>query len=900
MNWSDFLKRYQKDGAPLLSEALMERWGSATWEPSENDRKAAGKLHTQVASRITTQRLGYLDGDEKTALDSVYALFEKTRNIVDEFHTCRHFDTLAWDVLNTHVRPFTAKWHRESLRGVLSALDATDEFRAQLSTLQKILREFDDLLIHLRDNSPPPAAHDQESDAATGIVTEMHQAIPWGIPKRFGGIDDDAKVTAINDAERVAIRARRVHYLQNADKAHAVALALSGGGIRSATFSLGVLVALAKRGVLPQIDYLSTVSGGGYLGSFLSTYLTSPNGANIGLSPDKLPFHREAGEAEALRYIRHHSKYLATGSSWQRAKMVCGQLYGMLLNGLAIVFLITCGVGVERWIRSLSLLDGTLTPVTIFVTVVLAVCAIVALLLLRFQVKGWRQYVDALVAFPTAVLVMLLVWRGLGSMHAWVDEVAAAKSTWSFGDIKTWMAIGGTVAGAIPIITSALAGTFGRLLKRTGIVLVVMTAIAAPLFLFGIYLVIYYEWSGGPDVSMPFGLGTVSREYVRWTTIGAGLVLYYFLLNINFTSPHRHYRDKLAEAYLIQPSATSSAAQPFDNAVSIPLSALANPTPCRAPYHLINCALNVPGSRNPKMQGRLTDFFLFSPAYSGSPLTGYEPTTEWEKADSHLDLGTAMAISGAAAAPQMGLATIKRLSFWLALLNVRLGYWARKPKIKSAWLFGGAPGLVCLLQEMLGTMDERLPWLNLSDGGHIENLGVYELLRRRCKYIIAVDGEEDSKMTFHAITTLQRLAAIDFGIQIDLNLDDLRLNKKGLTRSHFHFCRVRYPSAGRGSEDMIGYLLYLKLSLTGNEGEFIRRYRLDEPVFPHHSTADQFFSEPQFEAYRSLGEHVGDKLFLRAIVGNLADSRAVNVEEWFLELGRSLLEPLPAARPSQV
>jgi hypothetical protein len=86
-------------------------------------------------------------------------------------------------------------------------------------------------------------------------------------------------------------------------------------------------------------------------------------------------------------------------------------------------------------------------------------------------------------------------------------------------------------------------------------------------------------------------------------------------------------------------------------------------------------------------------------------------------------------------------------------------------------------------------------------------------------------------------------------------------------------------------------LLYLKLSLTGNEGEFLRRYRLDEPAFPHHSTADQFFTEVQFEAYRSLGEHVGEKLFLRAIVGSLADSNSVELEKWFQELGKSLLEP---------
>ena len=95
-----------------------------------------------------------------------------------------------------------------------------------------------------------------------------------------------------------------------------------------------------------------------------------------------------------------------------------------------------------------------------------------------------------------------------------------------------------------------------------------------------------------------------------------------------------------------------------------------------------------------------------------------------------------------------------------------------------------------------------------------------------------------------------------------------------------------------------GYLLYLKLSLTGNEGEFLRRYRLDEPAFPHHSTADQFFSEAQFEAYRSLGEHVGDKLFLRALVGKdlahapSAKMSSVQVEDWFLELGKRLLEPL--------
>ena len=93
--------------------------------------------------------------------------------------------------------------------------------------------------------------------------------------------------------------------------------------------------------------------------------------------------------------------------------------------------------------------------------------------------------------------------------------------------------------------------------------------------------------------------------------------------------------------------------RPFDESVELKLSDATSP---RAPYHLINAALNVPASKNPAMQGRLTDFFLFSHAVCGSPLTGYKRTNEWENKDGHLDLGTAMAISGAAAAPQMGSA----------------------------------------------------------------------------------------------------------------------------------------------------------------------------------------------------------------------------------------------------
>jgi hypothetical protein len=877
MNWEQFLVGYQTDANELFNATFLKRWGKEEWKPTQDDRKAAGMLHTQISSRITTQRLGYLNGVEKAALGSVYALFKATRDISDRFLDAQHFDAVAWEVLNTRVRPFTTKWHSESERGALAALDATDEFRAELIQLQGILKRFDDLLLKLHDENAPAAIDEGPSQRESQITSEMAAKVEYRIPINHGGIDA-SQANDINKCERKAIQARRSHYEVRQDAPDAVGLALSGGGIRSATFSLGVLVALAQRGILPQIDYLSTVSGGGYVGSFLSAFLNSNQDSGIGLRSAELPFQREDGEAQALRYIRHHCKYLSTGSLWRQATMASAQLYGMALNGLAIGLLVLIVVAVERLLRLLP--GGSLAVLTTIASWTVAVCALFSLLSLRI-LRAWQKYADRAIALSLASLVGILCIHFLGPAHLWYKDLL--KLHLPGWEATKWL----TLVGAVPVITSALAALFGRLLKHLTIVFIVLSGIATPIFLFGLYLVLY-DLAARPSITLPY-LGPVISDYVLWAVVIVGVLGCLLLFDVNSTSPHRYYRDRLAETFLIQTSTNENLSSDFDAGVSVRLSDLTAES--RSPYHLINCALNVPGSKNIAMQGRMTDFFLFTPDFSGSPLTGYHPTTRWEAADAHLDLGTAMAISAAAAAPQMGLATMRTLSFWLVLLNVRLGYWAKKPRNELGALIG-APGLFCLWQEMLGTMNEKSPWLNLTDGGHIENLGVYELLRRRCKYIIAVDGEEDSKMTFHGLTTLQRLAAIDLGVRIDINLDDLRLSDQRLSRSHFRFCRIRYPKEGRGSEDEYGYLLYVKLSLTGNEGEFLRRYRLDNPIFPHDSTADQFFTEAQFEAYRSLGEHIGDKLFLRAIIGDLADAKLVNLEQWFLQLGKNLLEPL--------
>ena len=872
MHWRDFLSPYSQGEAALFDNSFLERWGHEDWSPNADDKKASAMLYIQMNSRITTQQLGYLEGVEKTALKSVYDLFEHTRTICTMHYEARHFSILAWHVLNIHVRPFTAKWHPVSERGMLSALDTTDEFRAELEARQKLLRRFEVLLAHVRDGKAPPVAIPSKNEREKSIVTEMQKPVPWGIPLGQGGIKaEDAD--RINQAEKESIQERRKHYkVKEPEKTHAIGLAISGGGIRSATFSLGVLIALAKRDLLPQFDYLSTVSGGGYLGSFLTSFLNSPSdrptASEIGLEREELPFRREAGEAQALRHIRHHSKYLASGTISDRLRMIAAQLYGMALNGLAVMVLAAIVAVVEQYVRATNLTHHVWPEAIAFFTVLLAIWAFIALMLGRGGERS-QKIADTGLLYIATTLCALFAWIGLEKCHVWV----ASEHFWPTLSETRLLA----VLGAIPLVSSAFAGFAGKFFDGVKLVLAILSAIAAPLFFFAIYLLLYRQMEATP------ALVTIGNFPVTWIHISVVVlaIVYFLLLDVNVTSPHRHYRNKLAQAYLIQPAKDPKADEPFDEAVELKLSAARSP---RAPYHLINAALNVPGSKNPAMQGRLTDFFLFSHAFCGSPLTGYMQTRAWESKDGRLDLATAMAISGAAAAPQMGLGTRRRLSFWLALLNVRLGYWARNPA-KKARAYGGAPGLSFLLKEMLGNMDEHAPWLYVSDGGHIENLGIYELLRRRCKYIVAIDGEQDPQMTFGAITTLQRLAAIDLGVKIDINLDDLRLNELGLSRSHFRFARIQYP------DNDYGYLLYVKSSLTGNEGEFLRRYRHDDPAFPHDPTANQFFSEAQFEAYRSLGEHIGEKLFLRALVGEeLAGSGAIEIEAWFSELGKRLLD----------
>jgi hypothetical protein len=216
----------------------------------------------------------------------------------------------------------------------------------------------------------------------------------------------------------------------------------------------------------------------------------------------------------------------------------------------------------------------------------------------------------------------------------------------------------------------------------------------------------------------------------------------------------------------------------------------------------------------------------------------------------------------------------------MTMFNARLGWWMGNPRDKFDWLRSGPRrGLLYLLNELFGLTNDRTPFLNLSDGGHFENLGIYELVRRRCRYIIACDAEQDDALTFSGLGNAIRKCRIDLGTEISVRATKIRPPADSrFSPFHTVIGDIRYPNGETGT------LLYFKASLTGDEPADVLEYKDRQPAFPHHSTmGDQFFDESQFESYRKLGIHVVQTAFATpgAAPQNLEERFDVLRDYWY-------------------
>lgn len=335
-------------------------------------------------------------------------------------------------------------------------------------------------------------------------------------------------------------------------------------------------------------------------------------------------------------------------------------------------------------------------------------------------------------------------------------------------------------------------------------------------------------------------------------------------INVNTFSLHAMYRARLIRAYLGASNA-SRKANPFTNfdpADNFPMDRA--PCSAAAPLHIINMCLNLVAGNRLAWQQRKAESFTVSALHSGSCRVGYRPTGEY--AGRHepitISIGTAMAISGAAASPNMGYHSSPILTLAMTFFNARLGWWLPNPGDPGCEVWqqkGPRFALWPLINEGLGRTSDRHRWVYVSDGGHFENLGLYEMVLRRCKQIIVVDGSADPGFNLDDLGGAMRKIQIDLGVPIEFQPQASFKPRPAFSDRHCFVAKIRYSEVdGENTED--GQLVYIKASLTGDEPEDVSQYAKTHSEFPHESTANQFFNESQFQSYMHLGEHIVEKI----------------------------------------
>ena len=286
------------------------------------------------------------------------------------------------------------------------------------------------------------------------------------------------------------------------------------------------------------------------------------------------------------------------------------------------------------------------------------------------------------------------------------------------------------------------------------------------------------------------------------------------------------------------------------------------------PLHVVNASLNLVGGEKLAWQERKAASFTVTPLHSGSrTLEAYRDTAEYGE---KITLGTAMAISGAAVSPNMGALSSPAFTFLMTLFNARLGWWIGNPARSTHDEASPRMSLVSLLLEALGKTDASHDYVFLSDGGHFENLGLYEMVLRRCKYIVVCDASADGRYGFGDLANAVRKIRIDLGIPIEPLVT--KYIGPQTDERYGRYCalgKIHYRNVDGG--DALGYLVYVKPAIYSDCPADVRNYANESTTFPHETTADQFFSESQFESYRALGRHVvgricGDQVETQAFV----------------------------------
>lgn len=731
-------------------------------------------------------------------------------------------------------------------------------------------------------------------------------------------------------------------------------VSLSGGGVRSASFCLGVVQEMHKHGMIhgeQRATYLSAVSGGSYLAGGMGIVTA---GAIIGDDPPQNDQIRSAdanqpaysGGSVEERVLRNRTRYLTHGAGGPLAA-VWRYLMGMLLNifliglSLALVFVPvgwlygwaikdfrryqrpkTTAAGTGHQAASHELVHHVFsTPSGLWIAIgILAGLSLVAGGL--WVVARWKKRaLNGLFAGTSVVMLVLaaLLWFSTIGLPHTLDFVRISLPRDFFGyktsqtgssainSAQTNVGIGAAIGGFASVLTglgALRAGTATpplvqkaakdvqqvaaswaqRLANRyRNTLLNIAAAISGPLLVASGALSFILVGAG-----RPIGTPHVSFAQLAWVG-GSATLLYLFWIkgNLNTWSLHPFYRRRLIAAYGIRRYLDSygdiAAAELNGNGEHATLANFINSRPdapeqkqADFPELLICAAANI-ADYGEAPTGSHVSSFVFSQRELGGPLVGAMDTGHYSELIQSTDdvtVPAAVAIAGAAVSPSMGKMTRAPLRFLLALLNIRLGVWLPNPrrvearrarleardKDPTAHPFHTRPHPIYLVREMLGLNRLNDRYLYLTDGGHYENLGLVELLRRRCRWIWCIDASGDSVDTFNTLGQALALADSELGIHIDIHpeadmapdtqVSDARARqgKPPFVRKPYSHGLIHYPHLTEP-----GRIVFIKAGVWASAPWEVQSFYERNHRFPCDPTSNQLYTAERFDAYRALG-----------------------------------------------
>lgn len=689
-------------------------------------------------------------------------------------------------------------------------------------------------------------------------------------------------------------------------------LALSGGGIRSASFCLGVMQALAYKNWLHKIDYLSTVSGGGYIGSSLTWLLSrtwnSGGGDTIDFDTSRkqfpygtYPMSGSAYEKDApiqklqdrikdtanekvrgkmLRYLRQNAKYLTPGKGLNVLTLLAVALRSILLGlitylSLLLIFfflyqainpkfidILNCTLSSWNICPAWSHFNIFLAPVVLGVGIYVVLLPIYSLgtFIIRWanreEAYDFRRIYEVFMGYMLPLIIVFAILGIIPMLSTWLNSLHDSKEASTFSGFLS------LVVGMISGIAAFLKTTQ---LKPGKLPIGPLVALAAAGLILGILLLVY----------------EISKNPIAWQhalIISVAAILFARWVNLNHVSLHRYYRDRLMETFM--PDVSRIVSDPYGDSHKSK-SKEANSKGLldmsrkeengnlvySGLYHIINTNVVLVASPKAKYRGRGGDNFILTPEYCGSNATGWCRTKDFM--DGKMTLSSAMAISGAAVNPNTGCGGegITRqpfLSTLMGILNLRLGYWVPNPNPqKRRWWIPRDPNYLYpgIKEILIRGLNEKSSLVQLSDGGHFENLALYELIRRRLGLIIVVDGGADPNYTFGDLGNAMGKVRADFGALVKIDSEDLKdliPSRRGdefiPAKKGFLIADIVY------ADNRIGKLIYINTTFCEGLSADLFAHKKDHPSFPEESTSNQFFDEKHFEAYRELGYQIALKM----------------------------------------